>query len=214
MKLYGAPFSCALASNIVARELGVDLEYDWVQLSTKQTLAGETYTDINPKGKVPALVFDDGRVLTEGVAVMAALADDNAGAGLLPPPGSPERATAMEWLTYLSTELHKKIFYPAFNPHAPQEAKAFGLSMLPAELAYIDGVLANRDFVAGERFTPADAYLATILNWATFLETDFLPYPNLVDYRARVMARPAVSAAFAQEGQLFEEHAALRPDAK
>lgn len=213
MKLYGNPFSCALASNIVIKELGIPVDYAWVQLSTKKTTDGDDFFAINPKGKVPALIRDDGAVLTEGVAVMQFLADENPDAQLLPPVGTPERARAIEWLTYLSTELHKKIFYVAFSPHTPAEAKAFALSMLPGELAYIDQTLQSQAFIAGERFSPADAYLVTILNWAGFLKTDFSSYPALVAYRERVMQRPSVAAAFAQEGQLYEDHIELRPDA-
>lgn len=213
MKLYGNPFSCALASNIVLKELAVPADYAWVQLSTKQTTDGEDYLGINPKGKVPALVLNDGTVLSEGVAVMQFLADEKPQAGLLPPPGTPERAKAMEWLVYLSTELHKKIFYPVFNPNAPQEAKSFAMSMLPEELKYIDTVLNGQDYIAGAQFTPADAYLVTILNWVGFLDIDLSAYPAIAAYKEVVMKRPSVAAAFAQEGAMYETHKQLRPDA-
>ncbi|MEO0411712.1 MAG: glutathione transferase GstA [Pseudomonadota bacterium] len=213
MKLYGNPFSCALASNIVLKELDLETDYAWVQLSTKQTTEGEDYFAINPKGKVPALVLGDGTVLSEGVAVMQFLADENPQVGLLPPPGTAARAKATEWLVYLATELHKKIFYPVFNPGAPRDAKSFAMSMLPEELSYIEATLSEQDYIAGDEFTPADAYLVTILNWAGFLKTDLSAYPATTAYQAKVIQRPSVAAAFAQERTLYESHAQLRPDA-
>ena len=91
MDLYFAPLSCSLATRIALYESDQAAGFHQVMLSTKRTSAGADYLAINPKGQVPALVCDDGEVLTEGVAILQYVADRAPTSGLAPPAGAFDR---------------------------------------------------------------------------------------------------------------------------
>lgn len=198
MELYYAPFACSLASHITLREAGLDATLVAVQLSTKTTATGGDFFAINRKGQVPALMLDDGAVLTEGTAVVQYLADRKPEAGLLPPVGAPDRYRVLEWLNYVATELHKACFATMFNPDAPPEAKAWARGAIPKKLEHVAAELGDREFLVGGRFSVADAYLTWALNLCTLAGVD-LPAP-LQAYLERAKTRPAVRAAFELEG--------------
>ena len=120
MKLYYSPGACSLSPHIVLREAGFDFSIERVNLRDRRTESGQDFAEINPKGYVPALVLDNGELLTEGPAIVQYLADQAPEKGLLPPVGTLERARVQEWLTFIGTELHKS-FSPLFNPAATPE---------------------------------------------------------------------------------------------
>jgi len=198
MQLYFSPFACSLASHITLREAGLDADLIAVTLSTKKTAAGDDFLDVSPKGQVPALRLDDGTVLTEGPAVLQYLADRNPPSGLMPASDN-DRYLVLQWLNYLSTEIHKACFGLMFHPAAPPEAKAWGRGNLDARFTYVEGQLGSREFLVGDRFTIADAYLAWALNLAGKVGVT-LP-EGLVLYLDRLKARPAVQAAMAAEAE-------------
>jgi glutathione S-transferase len=201
MKLYYTPGACSLAPHIVAREAGVKLDLEKVDLGTGKTATGATYAEINPKGYVPALKLDTGEVLTEASALVQFLADQAPQAQLAPAAGTSERYRLLEWLGFISTEVHKG-FGPLWNPAMPDGAKAIAKTNLGKRFAYLDAHLARGPYLLGERFTVADAYLFTVASWAAFHAIDLKPYPNLQAYLARVAARPRVREALAAEGLL------------
>lgn len=202
MELYFAPLSCSLASRIALYEAGMPAEFHEVVLSTKRTKAGDNYLAVNPKGQVPALRTDEGEILTEGPAVLQYLADRAPQTHLAPPAGTMERTCLHQWLNYISTEIHKAVFYLLFNPAAPAEAKTFAKEGLPAKYNFLSGHLADREFLIGETFTVADSYLVTTLGWAAPAGIDLANWPVLASYRDRLMTRPAVGRAFAEEAAL------------
>jgi len=122
MKLYFSPGACSLSPHIVLREAGLPFEAVKVDLATKQTADGADFKAINPKGYVPALQLDDGRVLTEGPAIVQYLADQVPAKQLAPANGSWERYRLQEWLNFISTEIHKQ-FSPLFNAAIPDTVK-------------------------------------------------------------------------------------------
>lgn len=197
MQLYFSPFACSLASHITLREAGLTAELIPVTLSTKKTAAGDDFLAVSPKGQVPALRLDDGSVLTEGPAVLQYLADRNPASGLMPGSG-PDHYAVLQWLNYVGTEIHKGCFALMFNPTAPPEAKAWGRGNLDGKLAYVDAQLGSRNFLVGDSFTIADAYLGWALNLCGRLGA---PLPGgLQRYLDGFNARPAVQAAMAAEG--------------
>ena len=197
MELYYSPFACSLASHITLREAGLDVGLVAVTLSSKKTADGRDYFTVNGKGQVPALKLDDGGVLTENTAVIQYLADQKPAAGLLPPVGSADRYRVLEWMSFVSTEIHKACFAVMFNPDSPPEAKAWARATLPKKLDYAAAELGDREFLVGGRFTVADAYLTWALNLATLAKFD-LP-PPLQRYLDRMKARPAVRTAMEAE---------------
>ena len=203
MKLYYAPGACSLAPHIVAREAGLRLDLERVDLARGKTEGGATFADINPKGYVPALSLDDGEVLTEVSALVQYLADQAPQAGLAPAAGTIERYRLLEWLGFISTEIHKG-FGPLWKPETPEATKAAAKANLAKRFAYLDQRLGRGPYLMGERFTVADAYLFTVTNWTNFHGIDLTPYPNLKAYMERVGARPQVRQALAAEGLLKE----------
>lgn len=198
MKLFYKPGACSLSPHIVLREAGLDFSIESVDLATKKTETGEDYLRINPKGQVPALLLDDGSLLTEGVAIVQYLADIVPDRQLIAPSGTLSRYHAIEWLNFVATELHKG-FSPLFNPKTPDEYKAIACERLDKQFSYVDSELAKHDYLLGSKFSVADAYLFTVTRWANALKLDIKQRSHLDKYMARVAGRPAVKEALAAE---------------
>ena len=199
MKLYFAPGACSLAPHIVAREAGIDIELEKVDLKTKKTATGQDYLAINPKGYVPALELAKGQLLTEGPVVQQYLADQKPGSGLAPAAGTIERYRLQEMLAYINGEIHKT-YGPLFDPRITPEAREERLGTLRKRFEYIDKQLAGKSYLFGERFTVADAYLFVMGRWAGNMGVDLSGLENVGAFQKRVGARPAVQAALKAEG--------------
>jgi glutathione S-transferase len=197
MKLYYSPGACSLAPHIAAKEGGLALDLERVDLTTHRTEHGQDYRRLNPKGYVPALELDDGTLLTENVAILPFIADQRPQAGLAPAPETTARTRLIEWLAFLATELHKS-FGPIFH-RSSESLKAEARETIEKWLAYIADQLAGRDFLMGEHFSVADAYLFVILRWSDIAKIPLGNFPVLVAYRAKIAARPAVQAAIREE---------------
>ncbi|MGO4704795.1 glutathione transferase GstA [Microvirga sp. 2MCAF38] len=199
MKLYYTPGACSLAPHIVAREAGLPITLVKVDLSKNLTETGENFRAINPKGYVPAIALKDGSLLTEAAAIIQYLADQQPGAGLAPANGTTERYRLIEWLTFISSEIHKG-FSSLWNPATPDSMKAAAQDRLATRFAYLDETLAKRPFLMGEAFSIADAYLFTVVSWTNFHAIDISSFKNLSAFMARVAARPKVQEALVAEG--------------
>jgi len=201
MKLYSMTGACSLASNIALREAGLKFEIAKVDRKTRIASDGVDYREINPKGYVPALKLDDGQILTENDAVLQYIADRNPAAQLAPPQGSFERYRLVEWLSFISTELHKS-FTPMFRAEAPAEAKAYAGKVVAGRLDYLEKALGHRTFLMGEHFTVADAYLYVVLGWGAGVDIQLARWPQLQRFHERVGARPHVIEARKSDGLL------------
>jgi len=201
MKLFYSPGACSLAPHIVLTESGLPFEAVLASTKTHQLADGSDYYAINPLGYVPFLVLADGRTLREGQVISQYVADQAPQSGLAPVPGSWERYKLQEWLSFISSELHKG-FSPLFNPATPEDFKPAVKDRLLQRLTWVDGELAGKDFLMGDTFTVADAYLFTVTNWAGFVKLEIAGLARLAAYRARVAARPGVQAAMKAEGLL------------
>ena len=199
MKLYYAPGACSLSPHIVARESGITLELEKVDTQTHTIAKGGDYYAVNPKGYVPALQLDDGQVLTEGPAIVQYLADKKPGAGLVPACGTTERYRVQEMLGYINSEIHKT-YSPLFNDKTLPEVRKEKEEYLRKRYGIVEKQLAGRQYLFGDNFTAADAYLFTITNWARHVKLDLSAFPNLLAFQKRVAARPAVQAAMKAEG--------------
>lgn len=199
MKLFYSPGACSLAPHIVLHESGLAFEGVLASTKTHQLADGSDYYAINPLGYVPFLVLADGRTLREGQVISQYIADQVPASGLAPAAGTWERYKLQEWLSFISSELHKG-FSPLFNPATPEEFKPAVKDRLLQRLTWLDGELAGKDYLTGSTFTVADAYLFTVTNWAGFVGLDIAALANLAAVRARIAARPAVQAAMKAEG--------------
>lgn len=199
MKLFCKAGACSLSPHIVMRECGLDFTQVSVDLATKLTERGDDFRQINPKGQVPALQLSDGSVLTEGVAIVQYLADLKPDRHLLAPVGSLTRYHTVEWLSYISSELHKS-FGLLFRPGYSDEVKAQTRSQLEAKFRYVDASLRDRQWLMGLHFSVADAYLFVVTRWAKALGLDLSGFTALEAWFDRVAERPAVQAALKAEG--------------
>jgi glutathione S-transferase len=199
MKLYYSTGACSLSPHIVLREAG--LPFDLVLASTKthKLADGTDYYTINPKGYVPLLELDNGQRLSEGPAIVQYIADQVPDKKLAPPAGTMERYRLMEWLNFISTEVHKG-YSPLFNPATPEDYKPLAKERLLTRYKYLNEQLEGKQFLMGDTFTVADAYLFVTTSWAGYVGVDLSPFPNVGAFMARVGARPAVQAALKAEG--------------
>lgn len=201
MKLYYTPGACSLAPHIVLCELGLPHTLEKVDLAGHRTASGADFYSINPKGYVPTLELGEGQRLTEVAAILQYLAELKPAAGLLPAVGTLERAHVLEWLTFISSEIHKSLG-ALFNPAIGAEWKAAVLANVDRRLGFVDQALSGHDYLCGNQFCIADAYLFTIVSWTGFMHIDLAPWPALAAFQQRVAARPAVQQAMQAEGLL------------
>ena len=198
MKLYYSPGACSLAPHIAMREAGIDVELKKVDLKAKQ-VDGSDYKQVNGKGYVPAVTLADGSVLTECPVILQYIADQKPETGLAPKPGSAERYKLQEMLNFTTSELHKGMgtfFNPALNDGWRQAAT----DRLSLRLDWLAKQLQGKQYVMGDKFSVADAYVFTILNWAGPSKFDLGKWPVLQEYHKRVAARPKVQEALKAEG--------------
>jgi len=200
MKLYYSPGTCSLSPHIVMREAGMAFDMERVDLASHQTETGTDYTQINPKGYVPALRLDDGQVLTEGAAIVQYIADLHPAAGLAPKPGTFERTRLQEYLNFIAAEYHKA-FSPLFSSDATDAAKAAAKTNVENRLDYFEKLFADgRAYLMGDKFSVADAYLFVVTNWTKPTGIGLAKWPHVSAFMARVTARGKVQEAMRAEG--------------
>ena len=201
MKLYYSPGSCSLSIHIALREAGLNFDLEKVDGRAKKMASGGDYLTVNANGYVPALELEDGQILTECSAILQYIGDSNAELKLAPAAGTIERYRLQEWLSFISTELHKG-FAPLFNPTATDAFKETVVEKLKRRFGWMDRQLEGRDFLMGNQFTVADAYGFTVASWTDRMKIDRSSMSHLGDYVERVAARPCVEAAMRAEGLL------------
>ena len=202
MKLYYSPAYCSQAVHIALREAG--LAHDLVQVDTVagRTAEGADYRALNPRGYVPMLELDDGSRHTEVAALLQYVGDLAPGTGLIPRAGSRERFEVLQWLTFVSSELHKGFSPWLFHKETADSTRQAVRDKLKLRFADLDKRLAGRDWLVGDRFTVADAYGFTIMNWAPMVGMSLAAFPDVVAWLDRVRSRPQVRAALQAEGLL------------
>jgi len=201
MKFYYSPAACSLAAHIVLHETGLAHEAIQSSTQTKKLQDGSDFYRINPLGYVPFLVLDDGQTLREVSAILQYLAAQAPEKNLAPAWGSMEHWRLLEWLSFISSELHKN-FGPLFNPATPEEAKPAVRQRVLDRLQWVEGEIGSKPYLLGEQFSIADAYLFTVTNWAQFVGVDIAHLAQIQAYRERILARASVQAAMKAEGLL------------
>jgi glutathione S-transferase len=200
MQLYFAPLACSMATRIALYEAGADADYIYRDHS-KKLPDGSDFHAINPLGMVPTLRTDDGELLTENAAILQYVAERYPQAELAPTSGI-QRARMQQWLCYIGTELHKALFIPLLDKRAPQESKAYALTLADSRLGLLDKHLAGREFLL-DQFSIADAYLCTVLNWTRAVPIDLAKWPNVKAYHSRMRKRPSIARAWDEEVAMY-----------
>lgn len=204
MDLYFSPLACSMATRIALAEAGGDATFLEVDPRTKRVLQDDTdFRGVNPLGLVPTLRTDDGTVLTENAAILQYVADRfpesaiAAGNGL-------ERSRLQQWLCFIGTELHKGLFVPLLDRKAAPEVKAYALEKGMSRLDYLNAHLDGREFLL-DRFSVADAYLVTVINWTMATPPiDLATWPAIKGYFETHRARPSIAKAIAEEYLLYK----------
>ena len=199
MKLYYAPAACSLAVHIALRETGTPFDAIKVDLTTHTLADGRDFFEISPRGYVPLLEFDDGSRHTEAAALLQYVADLDPAQTLIGVPQSARRLAVVEWLTFVSSELHKAFSPWLWHKETADSTRAAVRAKLAARFTELDAHFAGHEYLAGT-FSVADAYAFTILNWANILALPLKPYPHLQAYLARVAARSRVQESLRAEG--------------
>jgi glutathione S-transferase len=200
MKLFYAPGSSSLLPHIVLYEAGLPFAAVKINEHTKKIEGGGDYRKVNPLGYVPALVLDDGTLLTEWVAIVQYIADQVPSMKLAPPNGTIERTKLQSWLNFLSSEMHKGGFSPLFYKGVPEAGKEVFRARLKARFAYLNDHLASNEYLMGRYYSIVDAHLFVVSNWASWVNFDLSPYTNVALHRGRISARAAVRSAMEAEG--------------
>lgn len=209
MDLYFSPLACSMATRIALYEADATARYIQVDLKSKRILEDSSdFLVINDMGQVPVLRTNDGTLLTENPVVLLYVADQFPGSGLAPRDGF-DRYRLQQWLGFANSELHKATFVPLLDAKCPEGGKAYAHEKTPLRLGHLAKYLDGREFVL-DQFTVADAYLATVLNWARYSNVDLAKWPAAEAYYRRMIARPSVARAIAEEMALYKGEQARR----
>jgi len=200
MKLFYAPGSSSLLPHIVLYEAGLPFVAVKIDEHTKIIEGGGDYRTVNPLGYVPALVLDDGTLLTEGAAIVQYIADQVPFKNLAPPNGTIERTKLQSWLNFFSSEMHKGGFSPLFYKGVPEEAKDIFRARLKARFAHLNQYLGSNKYLMGRDYSIADVHFFVVSNWANWVNFDLSPYTNVASCRERIAERAAVRSALEAEG--------------
>ena len=199
MKLYYSAGACSLSPHIVLRESGLPFELVLASTKTHKLADGSDYYAINPKGYVPLLELDNGERLSEGPVIVQYIADQVPAKNLAPANGTMARYRLQEWLNFITSEVHKA-FGLLFNPATPEDYKVAVKARILGRLKWVDEQLEGKQYLMGDTFSVADAYLFTVTNWSKFVGLDISGLANLGAFMGRVAARPAVQEALKAEG--------------
>jgi glutathione S-transferase len=201
MNLYFSPLACSLATRISLYEAGAEAEYTRVDTRAKRLADGSDFRKINPMGQVPVLATDEGALLTENSAVLQYVANRFP---QLAPTGGIDRSRLQQWLSFIGTELHKAVFVPLLDANAPDAAKVYARDQVALRLGILQEHLEGREFLL-DRFTIADAYLVTVLNWSAVTGVDLGQWPAVRDYHQRLQKRASVAKALGEELAMYQE---------
>ncbi len=200
--LYFAPGACSLAVHIALREAGLPFTLAKVDLANHTLADGSDFHAVNPRGYVPVLQSASGERRTEVAALLLRVAAAAPGRQLLPEAGTDAHQDTLQWLVFVGTELHKTFSPWLWHKETAASTRDAARQKLAARFADMDAHLKQRDWLAGDAFSVADAYGFTIVNWCNFLGISMQPYPALSAWLGRVRQRPAVQEALRAEGLL------------
>lgn len=199
MKLYFSQGACSLSVHIALFEAGMEFESIAASTKTHKLADGTDFYTINPLGYVPVLELNDGRRLRESAAILQYVADQVPEKKLAPANGSFERYQLQEWLNFIATELHRS-FSPLFAPGTPAETKNAAKEKLHNRLSWLNNEIGQKNYLMGDDFTVADAYLFNVTNWAKFVSVDLSNFEHILAYRKKISDRNTVQAAMKAEG--------------
>jgi glutathione S-transferase len=200
MKLYFSPAYCSLAVHIALRASGQPFGIAKVDTLSARVEDGSDFRAVNPRGYVPVLELANGSRHTEVAALLQYVGDVAPESGLMPDFGSPERFEVLQWLTFVSSELHKSFSPWLFHKETADTTRKAVKEKITLRLQDLDQRLTGRNWLVGDSFTVADAYAFTIVRWAPMVGMSLKGFAQIEAYLVRVESLPAVHAALVAEG--------------
>jgi len=205
LKLYYAPGACSTASHIGLEESGAAYESQALSFARNEQKTPE-YLKVNPRGRVPALVVDDGTIV-ENTAILDYVA--NRYAPHLMPTDSVGRARAISLMAWFSNNVH-----PAFTHIGRPERfatdtgvfdhlRAVGRENFHAALKEIDGLLAGKQWILGDQFSVVDGYALVFYGWGKRIGLPVAELENYTAWKDRMLARPAVRRVLEREQSIL-----------
>jgi glutathione S-transferase len=199
---YTNPQSRGRIARWMLEETGADYRTEFVDYASR--MKSPEYLAINPMGKVPAIVHN-GKVVTEGAAICAYLADAFPEAGLAPRPD--ERADYYRWLFFTAGPVEQAVTNHSakFDP-SPEQTRMFGYGNYATTVDVLEAAVSAHPYIAGDRFTAADVYVGSAVGWGTMFGT--LPKREaFTAYFERLTGREAFQRAAAKDDALVAENA-------
>jgi glutathione S-transferase len=206
MQLHYFPGNASMTPHMLLEELGVPYQRVLVD-RTKNAQNSPEYLKLNPNGKIPVLVDGD-LVLYETAAIVLHLVDTHPQAGLAPAVGTTERAVFYKWLLWLADTLQAEMplyFYSdrwADDAGGAAQVKRHAEAHIAGMIDQLEGELARHGgpWFLGERYSALDPYVLMLCRWTRGMTRPARTLPALGPYLQRMLARPAVQRAYANEG--------------
>lgn len=199
MQLFYVAGACSLAPHIVLQDTQQDFDLVKVSFKNHQTEQGQDFLKINPKGQVPFLIGNDGLHLSEGAIISQYLAETAKRYDLLPELGNLKRYKVLEWMNYISTDLHKS-YAPFFQKGFDDASKNLFKEKLLKHYAWVDEQIQNPENCLGQGFTIAEIYLFVVTRWAPLINLDLTHLKNLQAFMQQMQQHASVQKAMQVEG--------------
>lgn len=199
MQLFYAAGACSLAPHIVLQEIKQNFDLIKVSFKNHQTEQGQNFLEINSKGQVPFLISDNGLHLSEGAIISQYLAESAQRSDLLPEQNNPKRYKVLEWMNFISSELHKS-YAPFFQKGFDDQSKDIFKEKLLKQYQWVDEQIQNPEHDFGQAFTIAEIYLFVVTRWAELIHLDLAHLQALQAFMQRMHQQPAVQKAMQAEG--------------
>lgn len=206
MKLYFSPGACCMSCHIALIETKIPFDLVYVGKKADQKTR-DAFLAINPLGAVPAFELNDGKILTQNIAILEYIADQKPESHLLAKVGTYERADIMRWLSFVASDLHKA-FSPLFGLNAisshedtQKDIQQWAFKMIDKYLTLVNTHLKGKAFLSGEHFTIADCYFYTVYQWTKAVSIPTDHYPEINRYSDEISKRLSVIAVHDREGQ-------------
>ncbi len=198
-QLYYYPNNASLAPHFLLHHMGLDYELLLVDRSNNYQKSCE-YLKLNPAGRIPTLIDDDGQAIFESPAICIHLCEQHPEHGLIPPLGSKQRPLFFQWLAYLNNTLQAELmvrYYP--HLHATDENGIPAIIAAQDEriaeaLSVINDLLSDREYMLGSQITACDFFLFMLAEWSLLIEKSPLTFSHLADYLKRLSSHPTIKA--------------------
>ncbi|EOH6035916.1 glutathione binding-like protein [Acinetobacter baumannii] len=201
MRLFFYPHACSMAIHIALKETGQEFDTEFVDLSTKVTGSGLDYLKINPKGAVPALGLENGKVITEVTTILTYLADLVPEKNLIPKSSSFERYEMMSLLSFISMDIHKN-FSAFFYKEKIDSWIEVSKNKLSRSFDFIENKLQSNQYLNGNEISIADFYFFVMLHWCDYFSIDLEKWPKILNLKYNLGKRSSVQEVLKFESSI------------